>query len=809
MGDVDGDGNEDVIFGDALAPGVFWQRNTGGGHFDKARWLFPTNDPAVSITAIDFDHDEQLDYYYQANNNRGSKFYTRTKNDAGRFQTELVSESVGSFAPSAIVADFDDDDDWDFLSGARWVENRINDGEEYRYHNITNGQPVSVVHGDVDADGDVDLVMAIPGFGAQAALTDLVIYQNRNAVFIETSRWRGGRPTALALEDLDGDGYPELIVEAESFYPNVNGKLLPDPVTIGDPTEGGVYATGDINGDGMPDIVAARGEPLEVSIVTNDNLSFNSLVIDDRASDNDATSLELFDIDDDGRLDILLTTSTRNSLGWYRNGDDGWSERRPLIYDFYGTQDSTLVDLDRDGDLDIVSRNQQGEFGWYASSPDTASDFFRGGILIGDAAAELLIWDVDSDGSKDIVTLRKQRNASSYHWYRNGRPHGQFEPPIELAMPSRLLEPNLSIGASVAMDVDLDGDEDLVMTVATSFGKMMQFSWIENRGVGNPMVEHRIGELPVPYFSAGTTGFDPVDVDLDGDLDVVFGHIWNEDGPRNSLLYVFLNNGDQSELIQLPINPMVRRSYIRWTEPIDFDGDGDSDLIVLTDAAAVYYENVDGRGQFVERETLIASGVDALMDVDGDGDVDLLDFSGTADIWYENRGNREDFFARKSDRPIVRADDSVRHVADFDGDGRPDFVVITNAGRLEFFRNTFIPKPSVDVNDDGFFDAHDLNAICSAIAAGNAEPVYDVNQDNAVDRLDVEYLLSELGSDIADVNLDGRFDSADLVTIFSAGQYDRGASIEVTWTTGDWNCDGVFDSSDLVAAMQVGHYVQS
>jgi len=77
-----------------------------------------------------------------------------------------------------------------------------------------------------------------------------------------------------------------------------------------------------------------------------------------------------------------------------------------------------------------------------------------------------------------------------------------------------------------------------------------------------------------------------------------------------------------------------------------------------------------------------------------------------------------------------------------------------------------------------------------------------------VDRLDVDYLLQELGREIADVNFDGRFDSADLVEIFSAGQYDHGASVEVKWMTGDWNCDGVFDSSDLVAALQVGHYVR-
>lgn len=68
-----------------------------------------------------------------------------------------------------------------------------------------------------------------------------------------------------------------------------------------------------------------------------------------------------------------------------------------------------------------------------------------------------------------------------------------------------------------------------------------------------------------------------------------------------------------------------------------------------------------------------------------------------------------------------------------------------------------------------------------------------------------------------DANLDGTFDSSDLVRVFSSGAYER-ADVSAGWTTGDWNCgargslfappvcDGRFDSSDLVAAWQTGLY---
>lgn len=55
-----------------------------------------------------------------------------------------------------------------------------------------------------------------------------------------------------------------------------------------------------------------------------------------------------------------------------------------------------------------------------------------------------------------------------------------------------------------------------------------------------------------------------------------------------------------------------------------------------------------------------------------------------------------------------------------------------------------------------------------------------------------------------DSNLDGLFDSGDLVTVFRAGRYDTGAA--ANWEQGDWTGDGQFDSSDLIAAFREGNY---
>ena len=57
-----------------------------------------------------------------------------------------------------------------------------------------------------------------------------------------------------------------------------------------------------------------------------------------------------------------------------------------------------------------------------------------------------------------------------------------------------------------------------------------------------------------------------------------------------------------------------------------------------------------------------------------------------------------------------------------------------------------------------------------------------------------------------DANYDGVFDSADLVQVFQAGQYEDMFTGNSSWETGDWNGDGEFDSSDLVVAFQSGTY---
>jgi hypothetical protein len=59
---------------------------------------------------------------------------------------------------------------------------------------------------------------------------------------------------------------------------------------------------------------------------------------------------------------------------------------------------------------------------------------------------------------------------------------------------------------------------------------------------------------------------------------------------------------------------------------------------------------------------------------------------------------------------------------------------------------------------------------------------------------------------VGDANVDGLFDSSDLVAVFTVGEYEDAIEDNSSWSDGDWNNDLDFDSGDLVSAFQAGTY---
>ena len=89
---------------------------------------------------------------------------------------------------------------------------------------------------------------------------------------------------------------------------------------------------------------------------------------------------------------------------------------------------------------------------------------------------------------------------------------------------------------------------------------------------------------------------------------------------------------------------------------------------------------------------------------------------------------------------------------------------------------------------------------------GETDPLAPLNDGTLVDnpQARADYVHNNLGTWIGDSNLDGEFNSGDVVSAFAAGKYETDE--DASWAEGDWDGDKRFGSGDLVAAFADGGY---
>ncbi len=121
-----------------------------------------------------------------------------------------------------------------------------------------------------------------------------------------------------------------------------------------------------------------------------------------------------------------------------------------------------------------------------------------------------------------------------------------------------------------------------------------------------------------------------------------------------------------------------------------------------------------------------------------------------------------------------------------------------------------LDSSSGDFDRNGTLDSADVDQLSRAIARGENSSGFDLNKDNLISQVDLAVWVSKFKHTTAgDANLDGAFNSADLIFIFQAGQYEDAIANNSGWATGDWNADLEFTSSDLLVAFQAGGYEEA
>jgi hypothetical protein len=108
------------------------------------------------------------------------------------------------------------------------------------------------------------------------------------------------------------------------------------------------------------------------------------------------------DLDGDNDLDIVVGTLNDNSLSWYEN-DGSQSFTKNSIGTGFASNLPIVIDLDEDGDLDMVMRTFEGgeKLRWFENN---GSESFTQNLIDNSNGGGLKVIDLDEDGDYDVET---------------------------------------------------------------------------------------------------------------------------------------------------------------------------------------------------------------------------------------------------------------------------------------------------------------------------------------------------------------------------------------------------------------------
>lgn len=325
-------------------------------------------------------------------------------------------------------------------------------------------------------------------------------------------------------------------------------------------------------------------------------------------------------------------------------------------------------DIDNDGILDILAASGEDRLNWYKGM-DGLGNFDQATTIVNSPTLYLSIdfVDLDTDGDKDFLLL--ENNPRKITWLENLDGEGNFSVKQTLftAQPNFFRQVN-------AVDLDLDGDLDLVVSVTDTFSEWVV--WYEN------LNGQAIFSAPVRLIENITQLSGPllVDIDNDGLTDLLTAN--ENNGPANIVWYKNLGNVEFSaaqEIFQYDFR------LSDWTSVynlmyLDVNSDGKKDIALTSTLENFgthieWFENLDNTGNFGS-----VNNIADLMreyefcDLDNDGDLDLLLWARQTDIlsWMRNDGqgnfSNEQIISNEVDFP------SFATAADLNGDGFLDVI---------------------------------------------------------------------------------------------------------------------------------------
>lgn len=367
-------------------------------------------------------------------------------------------------------------------------------------------------------------------------------------------------------------------------------------------------------------------------------------VIDD--SSRGADGVRLGDLNGDGLPDIVTGWEEGGEIRAVLNpGPQHGMERWPgvTVGRVKSPEDAVLVDMNGDGVLDVVSSCEGTEKALYAHvAPSKHDELLEASAWTTDvlsASRGLMQWmycapaEVDGHNGVDLIAGGKNENAAL----------GWFEAPADrrdlAAWTWHTIADAGWIMSIIPRDVDGDGDADVIVSDRKGWNRGVH--WFENPGseaASNPWPRHSIGgrDREVMFLAEG-------DLDGDGQLHLVCA-------VRGDDLF-WLRRRSATESTERTIAMPNGTGTGKGVAVGDLDGDGRRDIVVscenAKDASGVFWLRQQGADEVQTWIPLQISGMRdgvkfdrvELLDLDGDEDLDVLtceEADNLGVVWYEN-----------------------------------------------------------------------------------------------------------------------------------------------------------------------------
>src|SRR5438093_2399799 len=376
----------------------------------------------------------------------------------------------------------------------------------------------------------------------------------------------------------------------------------------------------------------ARAHFVAPAVAPSSKVAFEKAFLGDYTTATRIANVQILDFDGDGKNDILVCDSARNAVILYRQTPAGTFEERVLGAGLKCPAHATVVDLDKDGDLDVVVSVLGSIFPWDGLEGrvvllENEGDRFTQHVLLDDVrrVADVQAGDLDGDGDIDLAVAVFGYARGEVLWLENlGKKDGRWH-----FLDHQLLDHPGAIHVPIG-DLDGDGDLDIAAIVSQDEEELWVF---ENLGHGQ-FKPRRI--YASPNYDVGSAGLVMCDLDKDGKADLL------------------LPQGDNLE------DPYA------WPQPYH---------------GCLWFRNL-GNWKFESKRIATFGGTyaAAVGDIDGDGDLDVVlvslcndwtDPSRPSVIWLENDGH-QNFKMRAIDTVPI----GLITVAcgDLNKDGRADIV---------------------------------------------------------------------------------------------------------------------------------------